>query len=96
MQKEFDSILTSRNVVNKLNELEGLVSEAELRRDEAGLPDQNNIPTPYVYQASIAVTPLSGGLLGYPISAYFLIPPKILNEILTLRAGPISYLRQLS
>ncbi|KAK8100600.1 uncharacterized protein PG998_008002 [Apiospora kogelbergensis] len=45
-KKEFDSILTSRNVVNKLNELEGLVSEAELRRDEAGLPDQNNIPTP--------------------------------------------------
>ncbi|KAK8058964.1 hypothetical protein PG994_009412 [Apiospora phragmitis] len=45
-KKEFDSILTSRNVVNKLNELEGLVSEAELRRDEAGRSDQNNTPTP--------------------------------------------------
>jgi hypothetical protein len=53
IQKEFDSILTSRNVVNKLNELEGLVSEAELRRDEAGLPDQDNMPTPYVHLACI-------------------------------------------
>lgn len=60
MQKEFDSILTSRNVVNKLNELEGLVSEAELRRDEAGLPGQANIPTPYVHLACIPVAPLCG------------------------------------
>ena len=36
-QKEFDSVLQSRNVVAKLNELEGLVSEAERRRDDAGV-----------------------------------------------------------
>ncbi|KAI0512761.1 Nnf1-domain-containing protein [Xylaria bambusicola] len=35
-KKEFDSIQQSRNVVAKLNELEGLVSEAERRRREAG------------------------------------------------------------
>ncbi|KAL7626587.1 hypothetical protein AAE478_003359 [Parahypoxylon ruwenzoriense] len=35
-KKEFDSVLQSRNVVAKLNELESLVSEAERRRDEAG------------------------------------------------------------
>lgn len=37
LQKEFDSVLQSRNVVAKLNELESLVSEAEQRRDEAGV-----------------------------------------------------------
>ncbi|KAI1478987.1 hypothetical protein K445DRAFT_315649 [Daldinia sp. EC12] len=36
-KKEFDSVLQSRNVVAKLNELESLVSEAERRRDEAGV-----------------------------------------------------------
>ena len=36
LQKEFDSIQQSRNVVAKLNELESLVSEAERRRREAG------------------------------------------------------------
>ncbi|KAI4858677.1 Nnf1-domain-containing protein [Hypoxylon rubiginosum] len=36
-KKEFDSVLQSRNVVAKLNELESLVSEAEHRRDEAGV-----------------------------------------------------------
>ncbi|XXG96504.1 hypothetical protein Hte_002787 [Hypoxylon texense] len=36
-KKEFDSVLQGRNVVAKLNELESLVSEAEHRRDEAGV-----------------------------------------------------------
>ncbi|KAI1772488.1 Nnf1-domain-containing protein [Hypoxylon cercidicola] len=36
-KKEFDSVLQSRNVVAKLNELESLVSEAEHRRDESGV-----------------------------------------------------------
>ncbi|KAJ8120194.1 hypothetical protein O1611_g10427 [Lasiodiplodia mahajangana] len=36
LQKEFDSVQQSRNVVAKLNELESLVSEAERRRREAG------------------------------------------------------------
>ncbi|KAI1106919.1 Nnf1-domain-containing protein [Jackrogersella minutella] len=36
-QKEFESVLQSRNVVAKLNELESLVSEAERRRDDAGV-----------------------------------------------------------
>ncbi|KAI2470642.1 Nnf1-domain-containing protein [Annulohypoxylon bovei var. microspora] len=36
-KKEFDSVLQSRNVVAKLNELESLVGEAERRRDDAGV-----------------------------------------------------------
>ncbi|KAI0180845.1 Nnf1-domain-containing protein [Hypoxylon sp. FL1284] len=36
-KKEFDTVLQSRNVVAKLNELESLVSEAERRRDDAGV-----------------------------------------------------------
>ncbi|KAI0881960.1 Nnf1-domain-containing protein [Annulohypoxylon maeteangense] len=36
-KKEFDSVLQSRNVVGKLNELESLMSEAERRRDDAGV-----------------------------------------------------------
>ncbi|KAI5863232.1 Nnf1-domain-containing protein [Durotheca rogersii] len=43
-QKEFDSVLQSRNVVAKLNELESLVSEAERRRDEAGPDAEAPIP----------------------------------------------------
>ncbi|KAI1469537.1 Nnf1-domain-containing protein [Daldinia caldariorum] len=43
-QKEFDSVLQSRNVVAKLNELESLVSEAERRRDEAGVGSEAPIP----------------------------------------------------
>ncbi|KAH9883584.1 Nnf1-domain-containing protein [Xylariomycetidae sp. FL2044] len=35
-KKEFDSVIQSRNVIAKLNELESLVSEAERRRSEAG------------------------------------------------------------
>ncbi|KAI1212186.1 Nnf1-domain-containing protein [Annulohypoxylon truncatum] len=38
-KKEFDSVLQSRNVVAKLNELEMLVSEAEHRRDDAGVAE---------------------------------------------------------
>ncbi|KAI1384714.1 Nnf1-domain-containing protein [Hypoxylon trugodes] len=38
-KKEFDSVLQGRNVVAKLNELEGLVSEAERRRDDAGVAE---------------------------------------------------------
>lgn len=38
-QKEFDSVLQSRNVVAKLNELETLVGEAERRRDAAGVAE---------------------------------------------------------
>ncbi|KAI0123841.1 Nnf1-domain-containing protein [Xylariales sp. AK1849] len=45
-KKEFDSILQSRNVVAKLNDLESLVSEAQRRRDEAGLVDEKDIPVP--------------------------------------------------
>ncbi len=45
-QKEFASILQARNVVAKLNELEMLVSEAERRRDEAGLAGQQEPPVP--------------------------------------------------
>ena len=40
MQKEFSSITQARRVVAKLNELEALVSEAERRRDEAGVAGQ--------------------------------------------------------
>ncbi|KAH8668339.1 Nnf1-domain-containing protein [Xylariales sp. PMI_506] len=45
-RKEFESIIQSRNVVAKLNELEGLISEAEQRRDEAGLVDEKDVPVP--------------------------------------------------
>lgn len=45
-RKEFDSILQHRNVVAKLNELESLVSQAEQRRDEAGLVDAQDVPVP--------------------------------------------------
>ncbi|XDG01087.1 hypothetical protein ABKA04_000702 [Annulohypoxylon sp. FPYF3050] len=38
-KKEFDSVLQSRNVVAKLNELESLVSDAERRRDDAGIAE---------------------------------------------------------
>lgn len=38
-KKEFDSVLQSRNVVAKLNELETLVGEAERRRDAAGVAE---------------------------------------------------------
>lgn len=36
-KKEFESVMQTRNVVAKLNELEGLVIEAERKRDEAGV-----------------------------------------------------------
>ncbi|RYO92594.1 hypothetical protein DL764_008101 [Monosporascus ibericus] len=45
-KKEFASILQVRNVVARLNELETLVSEAERRRDEAGLAGQEQPPVP--------------------------------------------------
>ncbi|KAI2626696.1 Nnf1-domain-containing protein [Hypoxylon sp. NC1633] len=45
-KKEFDSVLQSRNVVAKLNELEGLVSEAEQRRDEVGAVGPGEAPVP--------------------------------------------------
>ncbi|RYP10733.1 hypothetical protein DL765_008001 [Monosporascus sp. GIB2] len=45
-KKEFASILQARNVVARLNELETLVSEAERRRDEAGLAGQEQPPVP--------------------------------------------------
>ncbi|RYO83300.1 hypothetical protein DL766_007864 [Monosporascus sp. MC13-8B] len=45
-KKEFASILQARNVVARLNELETLVSEAEQRRDEAGLASQEQPPVP--------------------------------------------------
>ncbi|RYP23731.1 hypothetical protein DL767_008745 [Monosporascus sp. MG133] len=45
-KKEFASILQARNVVARLNELETLVSEAERRRDEAGLTGQEQPPVP--------------------------------------------------
>ncbi|KAI0117576.1 Nnf1-domain-containing protein [Hypoxylon sp. NC0597] len=44
-KKEFDSVLQGRNVVAKLNELESLVSEAERRRDEAGVGAEAPVPT---------------------------------------------------
>lgn len=45
LQKEFDSILDSRQVVPKLNELETLIADASQRRATAtDGPD----PTPYV------------------------------------------------
>ncbi|KAI0840521.1 Nnf1-domain-containing protein [Hypoxylon sp. FL0890] len=43
-KKEFDSVLQGRNVVAKLNELDSLVSEAERRRDEAGVGAEAPIP----------------------------------------------------
>ncbi|OTA95108.1 hypothetical protein M434DRAFT_394001 [Hypoxylon sp. CO27-5] len=43
-KKEFDSVLQSRNVVAKLNELDSLVSEAERRRKEAGVGAEAPIP----------------------------------------------------
>ncbi|KAI1412937.1 Nnf1-domain-containing protein [Hypoxylon sp. FL1857] len=43
-KKEFDSVLQSRNVVAKLNELESLVSEAERRRDDAGVGAEAPVP----------------------------------------------------
>ncbi|KAI1144613.1 Nnf1-domain-containing protein [Hypoxylon sp. FL0543] len=43
-KKEFDTVLQSRNVVAKLNELESLVSEAERRRDDAGVGAEAPIP----------------------------------------------------
>ncbi|KAK9417129.1 putative Nnf1-domain-containing protein [Seiridium unicorne] len=45
-RKEFESIVQNRNVVAKLNELESLVSQAEQRRDEAGLADADEAPVP--------------------------------------------------
>ncbi|ORY69896.1 Nnf1-domain-containing protein [Pseudomassariella vexata] len=46
-RKEFDSILANRNVVAKLNELEGLVSEAGRRRDEGGfVGEEREVPVP--------------------------------------------------
>jgi kinetochore protein NNF1 len=45
-RKEFDSILQNRNVVAKLNELESLISQAERRRDEAGLAGIKDAPVP--------------------------------------------------
>ncbi|KAI1659606.1 Nnf1-domain-containing protein [Daldinia decipiens] len=44
-KKEFDSVLQARNVVAKLNELESLVSEAERRRDDAGVVG-SEVPVP--------------------------------------------------
>ncbi len=46
MQKEFDSIQQSRNVVAKLNELESLISDAERRRKEAGGGGGGDPPVP--------------------------------------------------
>ncbi|KAI0480449.1 Nnf1-domain-containing protein [Xylariaceae sp. FL0804] len=44
LQKEFESIKQARSVVAKLNELESLVSDAERRRDEAGVGAEPPIP----------------------------------------------------
>ncbi|ETS76065.1 hypothetical protein PFICI_13009 [Pestalotiopsis fici W106-1] len=45
-RKEFATIVQSRNVVAKLNELESLVSQAERRREEAGAMDSADVPVP--------------------------------------------------
>lgn len=45
-RKEFETIVQSRNVVARLNELESLVSQAERRREEAGLVDPKDVPVP--------------------------------------------------
>lgn len=50
-KKEFDSVLQSRNVVAKLNELESLVSEAEQRRDEAGVVEAEAPIPPHMLPA---------------------------------------------
>lgn len=44
-EKEFDNIMASRQVVPKLNELEGLIADASQRRKAAGGVD----PEPYVH-----------------------------------------------
>ena len=44
--KEFDAILTSREVIRKINDLEGLIADAESRRKDYKKTDE--IPTPYV------------------------------------------------
>lgn len=45
-EREFDSILATRDVVAKINDLEGLIADAERRRKEFKKTDE--IPTPYV------------------------------------------------
>ncbi|KAI1868100.1 uncharacterized protein JN550_006588 [Neoarthrinium moseri] len=45
-RKEFETVLQNRHVVARLNELEGLISDAERRRDDAGLVDGAHAPTP--------------------------------------------------
>ncbi|KAI1769187.1 Nnf1-domain-containing protein [Hypoxylon sp. FL1150] len=50
-KKEFDTVLQSRNVVAKLNELESLVSEAERRRDEAGVVEAEAPIPPHMLPA---------------------------------------------
>lgn len=44
-EREFDNIMASRQVVPKLNELEGLIGDASRRRNDAADDEQ---PTPYV------------------------------------------------
>lgn len=51
--KEFDAILTNRQVVPKLNELEGLVSEAVGRRKAT--TDGGDPPVPYVFCPTLNV-----------------------------------------
>lgn len=44
MQREFEAIMTNRNVVPKLNELESLISDASRRRDEKGALAEAPVP----------------------------------------------------
>jgi len=48
-RREFDAVVDQRDVVRRLNELEGLVAEAERRRGEAGMDGRGEVPVPYVY-----------------------------------------------
>ncbi|KAH7041294.1 Nnf1-domain-containing protein, partial [Microdochium trichocladiopsis] len=45
-RREFQSIFEQRQVVAKLNELEGLISEASRRKDEAGMQGIDEAPVP--------------------------------------------------
>jgi kinetochore protein NNF1 len=49
-EKEFDSIVASRQVVSKLNELEALIADAQQRRSAA--TDETD-PIPYVFTLSL-------------------------------------------
>lgn len=51
--KEFDSILATRDVVRKMNDLEGLIADAEERRASGKSED---VPTPYVRSSYDGIT----------------------------------------